>query len=319
MATNALVADSSITFLYNVRLNQEHRMHRFIASLNQINEFKYFTVSARVRGSFAEEVFPVIENKVYALYRNDTVKSWRLNLLQQVLDSQSGFFVLLQEDHAIASDNNLLIETLCEFAKLNLDFMPISFFPQYSKFEQLVLESGVSFTSAQNLRYLHINRNIAKKVSNKNHYLLNLIGIYKRDLLIKILISNRPFIKHFSGDSPFDVEQRPTQKWFLPINWALPNRELFACIDDDHGVQGYSLISRGLHASDAERVVDHHKIDEPGKIHSLIGNLNSARLLKFSRICRYTLMGLFDSFIRGKNQISPSRDGQPLPRSNGPE
>ena len=298
MATNALVEDSSITFLYNVRLNQEHRMHRFVSSLNQINDLNDFTVSARVRGSFAEEVFPIIENRVDTLYRNDTVKSWRLNLLQQVLDSQSGFFVLLHEDHALACDKNLLVETLCEFTELNLDFMPISFFPQYSKFEKLVLESGVSFTSAQNLRYLHINRNIAKRVSNKNHYLLNLIGIYKRDLLIRILASNRPFIKYFSGDSPFDVEQRPTQKWFLPINWALPNKELFACIDDDHGVQGYSLISRGGHVSDAERVIDHHERASLGIATRFLSPTNSARWQKYFRIFKYTFAGLFQGFLK---------------------
>jgi hypothetical protein len=115
------------------------------------------------------------------------------------------------------------------------------------------------------------------------------------------------------------MEQRPSQKWFLPINWALPSQEIFACIDDDHGIHGYSLISRGLHKNDAERVIDHHDDDDLGKFQSLIVNLSSAKLQKFSRICRYTILGLIDSFIHGKNRILLTRDGHTSPKSNGPE
>jgi hypothetical protein len=319
MNSNRSRAEADITFLYNVRINSKVRMDRLLANINQVSALDAFPISLRVRGAFADSVAQEVDLEKVVLFSSQNNSSWKLNLLEQVLQSSSDFFVLMQEDHSLVCDGKFLIDSLNDFKKLNLDFMPLSFLPQYNPLVQLMMENGLTLTESGNVKYLHIDRRAAKMLKRNNNYLINLVGIFSRDLLIKVLLSRRPYIKYFAADTPFDMEQRPSQKWFLPINWALPSQEIFVCIDDDHGIPGYSLISRGLHRNDAERVIDHHNVDDLGKFQSLIGNFNSAKLQKFSRICRYTILGLIDSFIHGKNRILLTRDGRTPPKSNGPE
>lgn len=278
-------------------------MDRLLSNINQVSSLNAFPISLRVRGTFADSVAQELDVEKVLLIRNQNYSSWKLNLLEQVLQSPSDYFVLMQEDHSLICDGKFLIDSLTEFKKLNLDFMPLSFLPQYKPLVQLMMENNLTLTESGNLKYLRIDRSVVKILKKNNNYLVNLVGIFSRDLLLKVLLSRRPYIKYFAADTPFDMEQRPSQKWFLPINWALPSQEIFACIDDDHGVQGYSLISRGLHKNDAERVIDHHNIDEIEKFQRVISTLNSTKLQKFSRICRYTLAGLIDGFLHGKNRI----------------
>lgn len=319
MISNHSHSEADITFLYNVRINSRVRMDRLLSNINQVSSLDAFPISLRVRGALADNVAQALNVKKVLLYSSQNNSSWKINLLEQVLQSSSEYFVLMQEDHSLVCDGKFLIDSLVDFKKLNLDFMPLSFLPQYDPLVQLMRVNGLTLTESGNVKYIHIDRKVAKKLKKNDNYLINLVGIFRRDLLIKVLLSRRPFIKYFAADTPFDMEQRPSQKWFLPINWALPAREIFGCIDDDHGVEGYSLISRGLHVNDADRVIDHHIIDEPGKIQSLIGSLNSAKLQNFSRIYRYTVVSLLDSFINRKNLRLLARDGRTSPKSNGPE
>ena len=48
-------------------------------------------------------------------------------------------------------------------------------------------------------------------------------------------------------DAPFACEVDSSQDWLKPIRSCLPKTELFASIDDDHGVPGSCLIARGLY------------------------------------------------------------------------
>jgi len=294
-------------------------MNRLLSNINQVSSLEAFPISLRVRGVFAEDVAQAVNVDNLVLNNSQSDVSWKLNLLEQVLNSSSKYFVLMQEDHSLVCDGNSLINALVEFKNLNLDFMPLSFLPQYNPLVNLFGANGLSFKHSGNIKYMHIDRKIAKKLKKNDNYLISLVGIFRRELLIKVLLSPHPFIKYFAADTPFDMEQRPSQKWFLPINWALPLHEIFGCIDDDHGVEGYSLISRGLHVNDAERIIDHHNTDELGKIQSLIIRLNSAKLLKLFRICKYTMVGLVDSFIHKKHLSLLAKDVHASTKSNGLE
>jgi hypothetical protein len=319
MTSSIAHSEADITFLYNVRINSKVRMNRLLSNINQVSSLEAFPISLRVRGVFAEDVAQAVNVEKVLLYNTKSDVSWKLNLLEQVLNSSSEYFVLMQEDHSLVCDGNTLINALVEFKNLNLDFMPLSFLPQYNPLVNLLSANELFFTHSENLKYIHIDRKVTKKLKKNDNYFINLVGIFRRELLIKVLLSARPFIKYFAADTPFDMEQRPSQKWFLPINWALPTHEIFGCIDDDHGVVGYSLISRGLHVNDAERVIDHHNTDELGKFQSLITRFNSAKLLKFFRICKYTSVGLLEILIHKKHLSLLARDVYASTKSNGLE
>lgn len=118
------------------------------------------------------------------------------------------------------------------------------------------------------------------------YFLLSLCGIYKKDLLQQMMLNDtkklpmfltkflfkvmgflnvigirfntkKAFdringlffnkLRKYPKETPFEIEKPPTRVDMLPLRIALPRQELFACIDDDLNVQGYSLVSRGLY------------------------------------------------------------------------
>ena len=72
-------------------------------------------------------------------------------------------------------------------------------------------------------------------------------------IFFKNLFSSKPYLKRWPRKYPFDFEKYVTDKIVNEFKFALPKNELFACIDDDLGEDGYSLISRGLYPNRIKR------------------------------------------------------------------
>ena len=53
-------------------------------------------------------------------------------------------------------------------------------------------------------------------------------------------------LRKYPKETPFNLEMEPYRYDILPFKLGLPKEELFACIDDSHGYENYSLIKRGL-------------------------------------------------------------------------
>ncbi len=63
----------------------------------------------------------------------------------------------------------------------------------------------------------------------------------------------RPYLRRWPIHLPFDFEKLSKDEVAEVIFTALPEKELFAAIDDDHGQVNYSLISRGLYPNRLSR------------------------------------------------------------------
>lgn len=59
-------------------------------------------------------------------------------------------------------------------------------------------------------------------------------------------------IRKYPKETPFEMEKDPERIDILPLKFSLPNRELFACIDDNINVKGYSLVERGLYRNKSD-------------------------------------------------------------------
>lgn len=118
------------------------------------------------------------------------------------------------------------------------------------------------------------------------YFLLSLCGIYKKDFLRQMMLKDanklpifltkfifkamgfinilglkfntkkgfrrvnkffRYKLRRYSKETPFELEKDETRIDMLPLRMALARQELFACIDDDLNVSGYSLVNRGLY------------------------------------------------------------------------
>lgn len=61
-------------------------------------------------------------------------------------------------------------------------------------------------------------------------------------------------IRRFPKETPFEMEKSPERVDVLPLIFAFPREEFFACIDDNLKEEGYSLIERGLYKKPKEIV-----------------------------------------------------------------
>jgi hypothetical protein len=284
-------------FLLNVRLNNQDRADRLIQLLQFLGPES--RISLRVRGNFSNDPFLVAfeSSPNVDFYNHSSFQEWKLDLLEQVTISDCEYFVLLQEDHLPTVSLDVFRRVLDDCAKHPVDFMPLSFFSQNQPLVNSLNRTKTSNYRSQNISFWDLDKNILKNInSDLRIYPINLIGYFSKDLLIKILCTERPFFKGYSIDSPFDFEQRYDQSWYLPIKWASPGFELLACIDDDHGIPGYSLSSRGIKEEARERQVNHHQKGFVfGELPSTLSSIKQifirilpSRLLVLPRNLKYT-------------------------------
>ncbi len=255
-----------ITILFNIRINDQKRADLFRNLLIQLVKLPNLIFSIRIRGDLQDQVIldckDILKNNKCIKTRiliGSSYKDWCLDLLEQVALSPSEYFLIIPEDHQFISTIPFLDETLNDICENSVDFLALSFYPHYEIFVKNLIARKPKLSISDYINYWDLQKWDIKSIPRSHrNYLLNLAGAYKKDLLVKVLVSNRPLLKKFSKETPFNFEQPPSQYWFLPIRWGYPKSELFACVDDDHSIPGYSLNSRRKLAGSQERVIEHH-------------------------------------------------------------
>lgn len=251
-----------------------------------------------------KSIFDAHPNLEVNILNGSSYDDWCLDLLEQVTISQSEYFLLLPEDHEFISTAPVLDQTLKNIFENRVDYVPLSFYPHYEVFVKLLSTKKSHLMNQKYINYWDIHKNDILSIPIKQrNYILNLIGVYRRDLLVKVLCSNKPLLKRFAKETPFNFEQPPSQFWFLPIRWGYPTDELFACVDDDHGIPGYSLFSRNGFAKGEKRVVEHHDayLNYEYRVYKLFKSIFRVDLFLLFRITKYNF-DFYKSF-RKRNKI----------------
>lgn len=151
------------------------------------------------------------------------------------------------EDHILTNKIAYLKNSILEMEKFKADQLWYSFLTNEIKDRFAILPS---YKKGKYITVTKIDEHGCYKIRNKlksDFYTISMISIMRRDYFAKVIHSSKPYLKRWPRNLPFDFEKKSTDKVF-PVIWhALPNKELFASIDDDHGQEGYSLISRGIY------------------------------------------------------------------------
>ena len=258
-----------ITFIWNVRLNTETRVNRLVDIITQVSLLKYDHISVRLRGSLrflaSEKISKLIPREKFKIFIGDTYKDWNMNTLEQVLFADTPYYCVMQEDYLFLSqpDQTNFYLDLC--IKNNIDYSML--------FDQNYIKINHSFSTDYNSLESQFIKTYAYNLKTwdmqARHYHGSMIGwpsFFKKNVLIKILNSRRPYLKRYPPYSPFNFEKGVNQTWVLPITSAHPVFELMGCIDDDIRVPNSSLINRGLHPNDMVRVDEQYiDISTPGR------------------------------------------------------
>jgi len=247
------------TIIFNVRINSDERYRRLMLAIKSIPKIDGLNFSIRIRGSVKNVSFQLRHPS--CIYSGSTWNEWNLDVIEQVTASPSNYYILMQEDHLLKMSQMDFTKLLSEVEACSVDYLPLSFHPHYEIFVKELIRNFSPNESKDGLIFWDLDKQNYAKINLKNrNYPLNLVGVYKKELLLRVLIRSRPFYKQYSIQTPFNFERKPKETWFLPIRWAYPIDEVFACIDDDHGIEGYSLMSRGEYKSEIARVVEHHDV-----------------------------------------------------------
>lgn len=138
-----------------------------------------------------------------------------------------------------------------------------------------------------------------RKTLKNDFYYIAVVSIMSKNFFMKVLLSNKPFLKRWPRYLPFDFEKKSRDKIVPVVLHALPNEELFVNIDDDRDEKEYSLISRGLYPNRISReemkVNEYEFMSKTNKIKKFLKNIKFLR--KLNRLIKrilYTLNLFFN-------------------------
>ncbi len=214
-----------------------------------------------VRGSYKEEVFNFLykhlKGKLH-YYELESKKGWFYDTRGMLKDIDSDFIFFWIEDHINMVDVSKY-DGILEEMKVNRCEHLV-----YSWWQDSYQRTFVSLTAkeSESLSIYKMNKENIKTIENNigdYFWIISCTSFTSLKLFKKIISSNHPKLKRWPKETPFDFEKRSTDTMFAPFIHAIPKYELFACIDDDHGSDGYSLIARKLYPPRELRKVKYNK------------------------------------------------------------
>ena len=242
-----------VKVVFNVLCNKKIRIVRLEALIEQLIEIEPKFISIRLRGIFAEEAQIILDRKFldlnyvsFHIQIGEKYKCWKMNTLDQIIHDgpRTEYIAIFQEDFQFMVSPQIVNTYVQESIKDDVDAIELLAGPWYGM-------SSPDLEELLNNRALHVisldlNRMNIVKMGRVVHQLTSWPAIYKETVMLKALISKRPYFKKFHPDFPFDWEKSVKAKWLLPLRWCAPRFEILACIDYDSLWSGSSLQSRGL-------------------------------------------------------------------------
>ena len=245
-----------ITIFANFLINNKERFLRMKDSYYSFCGIKPAHWIVNVRGKFKKETINFLRENISQKLDISSVESkngWIHDTKLLSSNIRTDYLMIWVEDHICMAPIDILKKTIKEVIKFQIDHFIYTWHGDALpyKFDNVAIYKKGEFINSW-----IFNQNSYSRVKNDSGYdpiLINLPSIMKTNFFKKILNCKGPLLKRWPKKTPFDFEK----KWkdnFSPsfINSRSIN-ELFVAIDDDSGVKGYSLISRGLYPNRLSR------------------------------------------------------------------
>jgi hypothetical protein len=182
---------------------------------------------------------------------------WRKQSLSDVKSLNTKYVMLYLEDHMLGEAPPDASELIKELSFFKADIFQYSWYPQYSQLRKN-LNEVFQKTSRCGI-YAEIDKTNQNLILNTEFpWIVSMTSIFDYDFLIKLLKSDRPFLRKFDPRAPYEIEQPPKSNWYLPVVYGLCKHEMGICLDDDNSVFKSSAISRGLYLREKSEVGLYH-------------------------------------------------------------
>ncbi len=244
------MSSPSLTVFTNFRINDEERLLRMKDSFFSFKDIDAVKWVINVRGKYAQETLSFLQDYLGDKLSGHTIESgkgWFHDSRTLVSEINSDYVMYWVEDHINMTSVESYSSILSEMQESKSQFLFSSWFVLDQKENAY---DGISRESYNNIDTLYIDSRAAKKITKRSklHFIISALGIFDKTLFYKLINTNHPKIRRWPKETPFDLEKRVTDYFWLPLRISLPKFELFAPIDDDiRGYTGSSLQSRGLY------------------------------------------------------------------------
>ena len=243
-----------LTVFANIRVDNEERFIRMKDSFDSFSDIEAEWI-VNIRGNYGTRCKEYIENKISNRCKVTTLESgngWMSDSKKLAQKINTKYVMVWVEDHICMCISEHINDLVQEIDTFNVEYMNHTWY-----FNGLIHEyyADIEKTKYDNISCFTLTKSIQKnlKFGLRRPYIISMPSFFSRDLFTEIVSSKHPYLRRWPKETPFDFEKGPKDYKWLPIKMAIPHKEIFACIDDDNGVEGYSLQSRGLYESREKR------------------------------------------------------------------
>lgn len=247
----------------NILINSSERLETFKETLENWQSKIHIEMKIRIRGTYANDAAKYCKkfNNIAVEIGSDFIQ-WRNQALFDVQTVNSKYVMIFLEDHQIISNNTTFNQIIKVLKRDKVDIFQYSWFEHYKDafiyMKQNIQNENFEVTSLSvddhNVKFFEVNTN----------YIVSLTSIFRKEILLNLLQTRRPLVRKYDSRGPFDVEKSPKLHFYLPIKFALPEKEFALCVDDEMGILGSSAIARGIsHLPKTKRGVTHYSKFSP--------------------------------------------------------
>jgi len=244
----------SLTIFANFRMDSEERLLRMKDSFESFKDATIERWVINARGPYKKQAMIFLEERLgekLVAFELESGKGWFHDSRQMFPHMTTEFVLFWIEDHICMQSAVELDSVVSDMSESSSDYLLYSWFSHglvLSTFDVVPkneLKSLFWLDYGKKENCLRQEKSI--KVFGAPNYLISACGIFSDRLFKKIVSKRDPLYRRWPKETPFDFEKKGTDVHWLPFRLAIPKKELFAPIDDDNGVEGSSLQSRGLY------------------------------------------------------------------------
>ena len=239
----------SLTIFSNFRINDEERFIRLKDSFLSFKDIFADKWIINIRGNLKENVkdFLLAELADKAIITNyESGKGWFHDSRYLAKKIESDFVMIWIEDHKNMIDVKNYKLIFNQMYDSRSDYLNYTWW-FLGKVNQMY--SDIDKEDCGEIETFNLTTDINKDLCliDRKPYIISLPSFFSKNLFFKILEKNDPWLRRWPKETPFDFEKKHYDTHWLPLRMSISKHELFACLDDDNDVEGYSLQSRGLY------------------------------------------------------------------------
>ncbi len=235
---------ATLSIFANFYINSDETFLRMKDSFDSFKDIRAEKWVINIRGKYKAEAMSYIKNGVeekLISYYLDSKEGWFHDTKQMLKDISTDFVFFWLEDHINIAPITAYDELIDEMFKSHSDFVCYSWWNN----ERLQnVYKDVPKTEYSHISSFVLDKRTQKEVEKKYPaFIIGMVGIFSASLFKKVVLETSLFMRQYPKYTPFNFEKGGGEKKWLPLNYAILKKELFASIDAGE----HSLQARGLY------------------------------------------------------------------------